>query len=192
MKMKDKPALWGSLTCLGLCVHLSISRMFALVWVTNSSTEKSWLQKQFKLFGLFKVIFLPAPARQGKNYVPLYMTILKEAGSKQTVKWAWGPSWLCHRMLCVASWKSEQQFVRIHKWPQEWNPPPDKSFQVSSCSLCPSLPGHMLISQILWRKKHFFFYPICSIPSTNRFQLRLVGVVIMEIIAMIRFTVEPP
>lgn len=95
---------WGSLPW--LCVHLSASRTFALVWVTNSYTQKSWLQKQFKTFGLFKVIFLPAPARQGENYVPLYMTILKEAGSKQTVKWAWGPPWLYHRMLRAASWKS--------------------------------------------------------------------------------------
>lgn len=69
-------------------------------------SQEKLVAKQFKLFGLFKVIFLPAPARQGKNYAPLYMTILKEAGSKQTVKWAWGPSWLYHRMLCVASWKS--------------------------------------------------------------------------------------
>lgn len=188
--MKEKLALWGSLTCFGLCVHLGASRTFALVWVANSYAKKSWLQKQFKLFGLFKVVFLPAPARQEKSYVPLYVTILKEAGSKQAVKWAWGPSWLSHRMLRVASWKS------CNLW-ESTSGLKNETLHVTNHFRFPWAPSalHCLVTYLshkLSEGRSFFFYPICSIPSTNRFQLRLVGVVIMEIIARIRFTVEPP
>lgn len=161
--MKEKLALWGSLTCFGLCVHLGASRTFALVWVANSYAKKSWLQKQFKLFGLFKVVFLPAPARQEKSYVPLYVTILKEAGSKQAVKWAWGPSWLSHRMLRVASWKS------CNLW-ESTSGLKNETLHVTNHFRFPWAPSalHCLVTYLshkLSEGRSFFFTPFAASPA---------------------------